>query len=83
MGYVPFGHMLPWIFPKHMAFKNIVYNVYCILITSIRDGQGYTILLVRIRCLCVEKMGYVSVVHLLPWIFHKHMAFKNIVYSFH
>jgi hypothetical protein len=29
----------------------------------------------------VEKMGYVSVGHLLPWIFLKHMAFKNIVYS--
>jgi hypothetical protein len=32
-------------------------------------------------CLCVEKMGYVSVGHLLPWIFPKHMAFKNIVNS--
>jgi hypothetical protein len=32
-------------------------------------------------CLCMEKMGYVSVGHLLPWILPKHMAFKNIVYS--
>jgi hypothetical protein len=31
---------------------------------------------------CVwEKMGYVSVGHLLSWIFPKDMAFKNIVYS--
>jgi hypothetical protein len=28
-----------------------------------------------------EKIGYVSVGHLLPWIFLKHMAFKNILYS--
>jgi hypothetical protein len=47
------------------------------------EGQGYTILPVRVRHLCVEKMGYVSVGHLLPWIFPKHMAFKNIVYSLH
>jgi hypothetical protein len=32
-------------------------------------------------CLCVEKMGYVSVGHLLHWILPKHMAFKKIVYS--
>jgi hypothetical protein len=31
--------------------------------------------------LCVDKMWYISVGHLLPWIFPKHMAFKNIVYS--
>jgi hypothetical protein len=31
--------------------------------------------------LCVEKMGYMSVGHLLSCIFPKHMAFKNIVYS--
>jgi hypothetical protein len=27
---------------------------------------------------CVEKMVYVSVGHLLSWIFPKHMALKNI-----
>jgi hypothetical protein len=43
------------------------------------EGQGYTILPVRIRCLCLEKMGYVSVGHLLSWIIPKHMALKNIV----
>ena len=43
------------------------------------EGQGYTILPVRSRCLCVEKMGYVSVGHLLSWIIPKHMALKNIV----
>jgi hypothetical protein len=32
-------------------------------------------------CLCVEKMRYVSVGHLLSWIFPKHITFKNIVYS--
>jgi hypothetical protein len=31
----------------------------------------------------LEKMGYVSVGHLLSWIFPKDMAFKNIVYSFY
>jgi hypothetical protein len=28
MGYVPVGHLLPWIFPKYMAFKNVVYSLY-------------------------------------------------------
>jgi hypothetical protein len=31
--------------------------------------------------LCVDKMGYVSVGHLLPWIPPKCVALKNVVYS--
>jgi hypothetical protein len=46
------------------------------------EGQGYTILPVRIRWLFVcGKMEHVSVGHLVPWIFPKRMAVKNIVYS--
>jgi hypothetical protein len=32
MGYVSVGHLLPWIIPKHMAFKNIVYSLFKFLI---------------------------------------------------
>jgi hypothetical protein len=28
MGYVSVGHLLLWIFPEHMAFKNIVYSLH-------------------------------------------------------
>jgi hypothetical protein len=46
------------------------------------EGQGKTILPVRIRWLFVfGKMVYISVGHLLPWIFPKHMALNKIVYS--
>jgi hypothetical protein len=31
--------------------------------------------------LCVDKMKYVSVGHLLPWILPKYVALKNVVYS--
>jgi hypothetical protein len=33
------------------------------------------------RGLCVDKMEYVSVGHLLPWISPKYVALKNVVYS--
>jgi hypothetical protein len=31
--------------------------------------------------LCVDKMGYISVGHLLPWNSPKYMAIENIVNS--
>jgi hypothetical protein len=31
--------------------------------------------------LCVDKMGYISVGHLLLWISPKYVAVKNVVYS--
>jgi hypothetical protein len=34
MGYTFVGHLLPWIFLKHMAFKNIVYSLFKFLITG-------------------------------------------------
>jgi hypothetical protein len=35
------GHLLPWIIPKHMAFKNIVYSLFKFLITgSTNDGTS-------------------------------------------
>jgi hypothetical protein len=35
------GHLLPWILPKHMAFKNIVNSLFEFLITgSTNDGTS-------------------------------------------
>jgi hypothetical protein len=31
--------------------------------------------------LCVDKMGYGSVGHLLPWISPKYLALKKVFYS--
>jgi hypothetical protein len=85
MGYVSVGHLLPWIFLKHMAFKNIVYSLCQFLIFgSTNDGTSLE-WKALLKCwnlrVCVDKMGYVSVGHLLPWNSPKYVPLKNIVNS--
>jgi hypothetical protein len=70
MGYVSVGHLLPWIFPNHMAFKNFVYSLFMFLITgSTNDGTSLD-WKALVTCwnlrVCVDKMGYISVGQLLP-----------------
>jgi hypothetical protein len=41
MEYVSVGHLVPWIFPRHLAFKNMVYSLSKFLITgSTNDGTS-------------------------------------------
>jgi hypothetical protein len=55
MGYVSVGHLLSWIFPEHMAFKNIVYSLYYILITTSTDNGILSLLTQATKLLFLPK----------------------------
>jgi hypothetical protein len=70
MAYVSVCHLLPWIFPKFGPSRTF----FTVLPSSLYFGaqmmahrglESFSNML-EPQCLCVDKMGYVSVGHLLP-----------------